>query len=484
MKTIKFKYMKLVLCTGLVFMQALPGKSCDLSGFTLNNVSSLGNNKYKLDVTFCAGNGRNNNRYGADQGTTYFSFYLSNNSQLDTWSHDTLRSPVTGDVFRGYRMVDNSYLSVPYNAQALFYIPDDDYGVWTCIQSTCGGVSSVCRSISIYTIGLPDTVWCRGMEAAGNTLGGCTNLRVFPRCFGISPAVSTGGNQTVYLSGTPNCATLNGAATGGNGSYSYKWNTGATTSSITVCPTVNTVYTLTVTDANGCAGTSSATVVTSCARSSLTANAGSDKLITIGYGSNCATLAGSASGGYGTYAYKWSHGPTTASTSVCPGNTTNYNLIVTDGYGCKDTDMVQVAVKDVRCGKNLANINVCYQGRTKCVSSSNLTYYTSRGATIGACGSLPFMPAVNAVAEDKLEIYPNPAEGVVYAVLTIKESSRVQLTDMSGRQLKQFDVQPAADGTEQMVQIDLQGIAPGLYLVQVLQQNGTQRPLVQRLWVK
>ena len=101
MKTIKFKYMKLVLCTGLVFMQALPGKSCDLSGFTLNNVSSLGNNKYKLDVTFCAGNGRNNNRYGADQGTTYFSFYLSNNSQLDTWSHDTLRSPVTGDVFRG-----------------------------------------------------------------------------------------------------------------------------------------------------------------------------------------------------------------------------------------------------------------------------------------------------------------------------------------------------------------------------------------------
>lgn len=42
-------------------------------------------------------------------------------------------------------------------------------------------------------------------------------------------------------------ATLN--ATGGQ---TYAWNTGATTANITVSPTVNTTYTVTVTDANGC----------------------------------------------------------------------------------------------------------------------------------------------------------------------------------------------------------------------------------------
>ncbi len=52
---------------------------------------------------------------------------------------------------------------------------------------------------------------------------------------------------------TGNSITINSSATGGTGSYTYSWNPGgATTSSITVNPTATTIYTLTVTDANGC----------------------------------------------------------------------------------------------------------------------------------------------------------------------------------------------------------------------------------------
>lgn len=42
---------------------------------------------------------------------------------------------------------------------------------------------------------------------------------------------------------------------GGSGSYTYKWNTGATTPSIKVYPTAATAYTVVVTDRNKCTGT-------------------------------------------------------------------------------------------------------------------------------------------------------------------------------------------------------------------------------------
>ncbi|NJN34198.1 MAG: hypothetical protein HC817_08065 [Saprospiraceae bacterium] len=49
-------------------------------------------------------------------------------------------------------------------------------------------------------------------------------------------------------------------ATGGT---SYSWNNGETTSDITVSPTANTTYTVTVTDANGCTNTTTRTVTVS-----------------------------------------------------------------------------------------------------------------------------------------------------------------------------------------------------------------------------
>jgi hypothetical protein len=73
-------------------------------------------------------------------------------------------------------------------------------------------------------------------------------------------------NTTVYLGssfpGYPACATLSPAYAGGASctAYSYSWSTGATTASITVCPSVTTTYTVTVTDANGCTATCSVTV--------------------------------------------------------------------------------------------------------------------------------------------------------------------------------------------------------------------------------
>ncbi len=66
--------------------------------------------------------------------------------------------------------------------------------------------------------------------------------------------VDAGPSQTVYWGYAPySCANLSPASeSGGSTPYSYNWSSGANTANTTVCPQVNTTYTLTITDANGC----------------------------------------------------------------------------------------------------------------------------------------------------------------------------------------------------------------------------------------
>ncbi len=67
--------------------------------------------------------------------------------------------------------------------------------------------------------------------------------------------------NTVYPAYAPaSSLTIQASASGGAASYSYNWSNTATTSSITVSPTVTTVYSVTATDQNGCTGTASKTV--------------------------------------------------------------------------------------------------------------------------------------------------------------------------------------------------------------------------------
>jgi hypothetical protein len=78
-----------------------------------------------------------------------------------------------------------------------------------------------------------------------------------------SSIADAGADQTVVSGNISNCATLNGAASGGVAPYTYIWTADGATSSQqnpVVCPDDNTIYTVTVKDANGCSGTDQAMV--------------------------------------------------------------------------------------------------------------------------------------------------------------------------------------------------------------------------------
>ncbi|MCD4772235.1 MAG: T9SS type A sorting domain-containing protein [Bacteroidales bacterium] len=137
------------------------------------------------------------------------------------------------------------------------------------------------------------------------------------------------GNDTTICNGDSTILTASGGIL-------YLWNTGDTTQSITVSPNDTTQYFVTVTNENNCSAEDSVTVNI---LPSPVAFAGNDTIICF---DDCANL--SASGGI---SYLWNTGDTTANIYVCPLDTTNYYVTVSNDLGCTNTDTVTVSVNPI-----------------------------------------------------------------------------------------------------------------------------------------
>lgn len=134
------------------------------------------------------------------------------------------------------------------------------------------------------------------------------------------------GNDTSICPG--NCTILNAG-----GGINYLWNSGNTNSSMNVCPTTNTTYTVTVLDSLGCS--SSDDVIISIWPLP-TADAGADLTICE---NNCVNIT--ASGGS---SYIWNTGDITPVINVCPTSLTLYTVTVSDQNGCSDSDNITIDI--------------------------------------------------------------------------------------------------------------------------------------------
>ncbi len=141
--------------------------------------------------------------------------------------------------------------------------------------------------------------------------------------------------------------TLTAIATGGGSGYNYLWNTGATTESIVVSPTLTTQYTVTVTDncqGNSATGTGTVIVPTF---EPLTVLAQSD------FVSECPfipyTFNAEANGGAGDYAFVWYNASgdilgTGSTLTVSPGVSSQYMVRVIDLCGNESMDVVTYTI--------------------------------------------------------------------------------------------------------------------------------------------
>ncbi|HRH38436.1 MAG TPA: SprB repeat-containing protein, partial [Flavobacteriales bacterium] len=171
-------------------------------------------------------------------------------------------------------------------------------GDHTCTITDANG----CSAIVIVTIAQP-------AAALNASISASTNVA----CFGNST-----GSATVSVSG-------------GTASYGYSWNTVPAQTTATASNLTAGSYTCTITDANGCSTTVSASIGEPNPALSATILASSD-VDCNGNSSGSATVH--ATGGAPNYSYNWNTVPaqtTPAAINLAAGN---YSCIVTDANGC------------------------------------------------------------------------------------------------------------------------------------------------------
>ena len=228
--------------------------ACHNSEFNLLSVQSLGNGQYEFEVQFCVGHGCDSTGVGAIGYTHTWAVFIDDASVISFPA--TLTSPATGAEFTGSNTLYGDTVLI-YDRQAVFGWGD----TWACIDHTCVPVGQFCISFSFVTQGYPSSLVLGGAEGMGVGVEpyGC-NGNDDMRIDLLQPQAGAGADQDVIYGYGSNCIVLSGSATDGVAPYTYAWSNGDNTSSITVCPTETTVYTLTVTDSNGNTSTDDVTV--------------------------------------------------------------------------------------------------------------------------------------------------------------------------------------------------------------------------------
>lgn len=207
--------------------------------------------------------------------------------------------------------------------------------------------AALCTGTTITLSSNPSTdiVWSTGSTDASidiSTAGtyevtvfdanGCTNTGSFEAVVSVTPAAPNLGGPYSQCGGS---VTLDA------GSYvdpvTYSWNDGATTQSLTVSAT--NLYTVTVSNADGCSSTGTASVsILDAPDATITNSLGSTPLCT-GASANLSVPAQPGA------TYSWSNGGSSASTSITAGG--NYSVVVTGSNSCTASNSVNVT--EVNC---------------------------------------------------------------------------------------------------------------------------------------
>jgi gliding motility-associated-like protein len=171
------------------------------------------------------------------------------------------------------------------------------------------------------------------------------------------------------------------SATGGAAPYSFAWSNGATTT--TISNLAPGTYTVTITDADGCSVTTSATITQPAV---LTATISKTDVTCSGANDGTATV--SPSGGTAPYSYTWNTVPVQTTATAIFLSDGNYTVTVRDANNCTITRSVNIGtnsvinvslnnLQHVRCfGQNNGSITLNVSG-----GFAPYTYTWSHGAT-------------------------------------------------------------------------------------------------------
>lgn len=287
----------------------------------------------------------------------------------------------------------------------------------TTVNSTCGGLNGVINigtttgGTAPYTYSVNGSPFSSTTSYSGFAAGtytvvvkdanGCT--------FTTSATVSNTAGPTALATSTVNstCGASNGvvnigAATGGTAPYTYSVNGSAYTSTTSYTGLAAGTYTVIVHDANGCAFTTSATVVNSPGPTALATTVTN---ATCG-NSNGAIMIGATTGGTAPYTYSVNGAAFSSTTSYTGFTAGTYSVVVKDANGCTFTTSATI----VNSGGPTA----------LATSATNASCGSSTGtATLGAVtgGVAPYTYSFNGSPFTSTTSYTGLASGTYTAIV-------------------------------------------------------------------
>ena len=247
--------------------------------------------------------------------------------------------------------------------------PSGGTGAHTYLWSPTGQTTAIATGLfaGVYTIKITDANGCTASNTATVVAAG-------------GPTASTTVNSNVSCyAGNDGSATVNPA--GGTPNYTYSWDNGATTQTITGLPAGT--YVATVTDANGCVYSAAAVIVTQPTQSLTTTTA--QQTAVSCFGGNDGIATANPSGGTPNYTYVWNNGQSTQTVTGLSAGT--YTVNITDALGCITSNSVTITQPSNALSNSIsAQTNVsCFGGNDGTATASpsggtpSYTYLWSNG---------------------------------------------------------------------------------------------------------
>mgnify|MGYP000309148577 CR=1 FL=1 len=265
---------------------------------------------------------------------------------------------------------EGKILALPATFEAVKEIDFDGAGLGTCL---------------LWNLSFEDGLQGAAVGNNANDLEGCFDLSLSVKIIRSEAPDANAGDDVAICKGDDAILTATGGA-------SYLWSTGETTASITVSPTVNTVYSVTVKSDLGCEATDEVRVSLN---PEVIADAGADVSICSG---DEAMLTATGGG-----SYLWSTGETTASITVSPTAETVYTVTVTSAEGCEATDEVRVSLNPEVIADAGADVIICSGDEAMLTATGGGSYLWSTGETTASITVFPTVDTVYSVTVTSAE---------------------------------------------------------------------------------
>ena len=367
-------------------------------------------------------------------------------------------------------------------------------GPWTSFASIVSTTTGTISATTFYRC----IVTCTNAALADTTpVATVTVSASTPPTVGLIP-----GNAAICIGGA-------GVELYASGALTYVWTPGTGLSatagdSVLANPTLNTQYTVTGTDANGCTGTATTNITVHNAPV-FTVHANPDTL--------CAghtTQLFAAGGGGGGTTFVWNPGGQTGNpVTMTPAATMEYYCTATNAFACTNTDSIQVVVTPAPTDNFSTEVNgnaVTFHDSSSTATSwfwqfgdgnsstqQNPVYtYSSSGTFLVTlvistpCGNdtltreiilYPLsIAAPNGAAA--FSIYPNPASGAFSLQFFNRDpESRIQVVNALGEIVYRNEVK--VTGRNVTLQVDGTRFATGIYSIQLFSEgNMVSRKLI------